>query len=273
MNIKYNCPRCEISINNNYICKSCQTNYSPLIFNNIKILDFLSCNINPNKLKCFPFSDIYHKKKEILNQFSHYQNKIILDVGCREGVVGEILAKKNYVIGLDISPNAMLYSNPNILDKGYSELLLADATNIPLSKNQIDLIIATDILEHLLQPEKALGEFHKVLKKDGKVIITVPNLVSYNNRISILIGSGIGLEIHKILQGRSPIHPIAGARYPDQTKHLRFFSLKSLKHMFEQNGFKIIKTFGYDPVFSRIPLADIILKNFCLLVGIVAEKQ
>ena len=169
-------------------------------------------------------------------------------------------------------PYAMLQATPNALDKGYRELWIADAASIPLADGQADLVLANDILEHIVTPETLVAEFLRVLKPGGELNITVPNLVSYGNRLSILFGSGVGIEPHLILKGRSMVRPIAGVRYPDQHKHLRFFTLKSICRMLEQADFEIIEGRGFDPVLSRLPLADRILRNLCSLVVVRARK-
>ena len=106
----------------------------------------------------------------------------------------------------------------------------------------------------------------------GQLLITVPNLVAYNNRITILFGSGLGIELHKILKLKTPVNPISGVRFPDQVQHLRFYTLKSLcKHLSSLN-FEIELARGYDPVLSRIPGADRLLRNWCSLSFVIARK-
>lgn len=46
--------------------------------------------------------------------------------------------------------------------------------NIPKPKGSYDSILCTQVLEHVEEPEKVLKEFHRILKKDGKLFLTVP---------------------------------------------------------------------------------------------------
>jgi hypothetical protein len=64
------------------------------------------------------------------------------------------------------------------------------------------------------------------------LIVSTPNLVSLELRISILIGYGFG-----ILTGH-------GIRYPDEKKHIRFFTLRSLTRLLMNTGFKPVFTTG-----------------------------
>ncbi|MBN2144374.1 MAG: class I SAM-dependent methyltransferase [Candidatus Aureabacteria bacterium] len=277
LSIRHLCPRCMgETLDKSLYCAACAVVYKQYQSEEgLSIIDFLNSKdtvFDYSQLKSSGEKPVFHYKSKILIPFLKMKGLKVLDAGAREGPLGWLLAKDNYLVGLDICPSQSLGDGDNMLNKGYRELLIADANRIPIAGGELDLVIATDILEHNLQPEQLLKEFRRVLKKGGKVITTVPNMVSYNNRLSIVLGSGVGLELHKILQGKSPVHPIAGMRYPDQDLHVRFFSLKSLEKMFLQEGFTIRKTFGYDPVLSRIPCMDLLLKNWCNLCGLIAEK-
>lgn len=53
--------------------------------------------------------------------------------------------------------------------------ILADAADIPLGNESQDLIIATHILEHTIDPLRTLREWFRLLKPDGRMILSVPN--------------------------------------------------------------------------------------------------
>lgn len=95
----------------------------------------------------------------------------ILDVGCGTGyVTGKIEGALGVeVLGVDISKNRLSMAQRNM--KG--GLLIADATRLPFKNSCFDLVIATEILEHLDDPVSAIDEFKRVSRRD--VIVTVPN--------------------------------------------------------------------------------------------------
>lgn len=272
-------------------CESCGLTYRSAAVGNTKVIDFLSvtapgecrcpehlrdmrCRIDLKELEVPPPAPrAVHHKAKILRPYRGYRDKVVLDVGCREAPIGHLLAESNCLIGVDTCPKSMLTATPNALDKGYKALLIADAKNLPMADEQADLVIVTDMLEHALVPEKLLAELHRVLKTGGELIVTVPNLVSYNNRTSVLLGSGTGMELHRLLKFKSPFVPYNGPRYPDQRMHLRWFTRGSLARVLEACGFGAMRSRGWDPVLSRIPGADRLFGNICLLAVVAARKE
>ncbi|MFP4486353.1 MAG: class I SAM-dependent methyltransferase [Campylobacterales bacterium] len=52
--------------------------------------------------------------------------------------------------------------------------IVSDITSIPVENESFDVIICTEVLEHLPDPILALKEFHRILKNNGELIITAP---------------------------------------------------------------------------------------------------
>ncbi|SVC03717.1 uncharacterized protein METZ01_LOCUS256571, partial [marine metagenome] len=73
----------------------------------------------------------------------------ILDVGCGPGVQTKFLTEHNDVYGVDISQDALKEADQNGLTTVYSNL---DKADIPFENNFFDIIVATDIFEHLFDP-------------------------------------------------------------------------------------------------------------------------
>lgn len=114
-----------------------------------------------------------------LNSFTR-PNALWLDVGCADGLtILEVLkkiGKKIHAFGADLS-NSLIVAAKNLADsfKVDIHLILSDAENLPFSKEVFDFISCTAVLEHLSNVEKVLFEFHKILNKDGTLLITIPN--------------------------------------------------------------------------------------------------
>jgi SAM-dependent methyltransferase len=94
----------------------------------------------------------------------------ILDIGCGTGATAAALLRFGRVLGVDMSPLALACC----ARRGLTELMLGQAESLPLAAESVDLIVATDILEHLDDDVAALAEFRRVLKPGGHAIVTVP---------------------------------------------------------------------------------------------------
>lgn len=95
---------------------------------------------------------------------------VIVDVGCGTGATAVQLGKYGTVIGVDISPLALSWSR----QRGLHNLLLAAAERLPLAHESVDVVVATDILEHLDDDVAVLKEFYRTLRSGGFVVVTVP---------------------------------------------------------------------------------------------------
>lgn len=96
-----------------------------------------------------------------------------MDAGCGEGFIDNILLENIGDIsikGLEYTKEALHIAkemNPQV------EYIQGDICDMPFDDNSVDIVICTEVLEHLKQPEKAVGELLRVAKKC--VLITVPN--------------------------------------------------------------------------------------------------
>lgn len=171
----------------------------------------------------------YHALEETKN------SKKILDLGCCWGGLFDSFIKRGQEIyGVEIDSSAALIGK----EKGYHIIegdLEEENTIKEIEKiAPFDAILALDIIEHLKDPWKFLKKIKKVLRKDGFIFGTIPNIAHWKIRIKILFGI-FKYEEEGILD----------------KNHLRFFNLKTAKKLFEDCGFKVEKIF---PTSSTIPL-------------------
>lgn len=109
----------------------------------------------------------------------------ILDIGCRAGAYTILVARKSTsVVGLDLSKNAVRSVKEWAQEEGLGEriyFVVGDAENLPFKENYFDIIICSEVLEHLKVIWKGINELLRVLKKDSIAIISMPNLMSYHH--------------------------------------------------------------------------------------------
>lgn len=118
------------------------------------------------------FQRIWHSNKlKVVLRFIPGLPKTILDVGCASGwFISKVSSKfpnaKCY--GIDIYNKGIKYANkiyPKI------EFRIADAHKIPYASNAFDLVVCTEVLEHVTDPKSVLQEIKRVLKNKGNAII------------------------------------------------------------------------------------------------------
>ena len=151
-----------------------------------------------------------------------------LDIGCGAGHLLKLLSEKGFDSeGLDVSRKLI-----NAL-KNKFKVYCCDINDKRLKEDGYNLITSNQVLEHIENPEKFVKRLNKLLVKGGYTIIAVPYLKGLVPNILRTKWYGLGYG-----------------------QHLNFFSKKSLKIMFERNGFEIceikILIVNYDhPKFPR----------------------
>lgn len=97
------------------------------------------------------------------------RNLRILDIGCGDGVLLGLIGRGR-LYGVDSDEESLNYAATRIKAK----LVKAAAEKLPFKNSYFDVVIATEIIEHLGQPEKLLEEVKRVLKPGGRLILTTP---------------------------------------------------------------------------------------------------
>ncbi len=112
----------------------------------------------------------------IVNCIPEIKNKKILDVGCGDGVLCYLLARKGGVVfGIDYCSCAIDLAKKKCKEKKTKvNYQVASAYELPFKDNFFDIVISSDVIEHLNNPEKMLYEIKRVLKDNEKAIITTP---------------------------------------------------------------------------------------------------
>ena len=96
----------------------------------------------------------------------------ILDIGCGDGVLLSLISQNTLakLSGIDQDLKSLQIAKTKVKAK----FAKASAYKLPFTKNSFNLVIASEVIEHLKTPEKMLKEIKRVLKPKGKVIITTP---------------------------------------------------------------------------------------------------
>jgi ArsR family transcriptional regulator len=97
----------------------------------------------------------------------------VADIGCGNGTLAEMMLQKGLsVIGVDASPKMIDAARRRAQGSAMpGDFRIGECEHLPLRDNEVSTVLAVLVLHHLSDPERALSEFARVLKKEGKVII------------------------------------------------------------------------------------------------------
>jgi methionine biosynthesis protein MetW len=178
-----------------------------------------STKYSPEEGENYYRHDRFFNVRYLVNKRGTNDN-MILDVGCGNGYQMEPFTEVNMVYGLDISEANI----DKALSRGIKAILHDIEEPFPFEDDFFDIVVCSEVLEHLFFPEKVLQECYRVLKAEGYFIVTVPNLYCFRNRYSILTGRARGNTF---------------IEYPLNQQHIRFFSIDGMKRLLHNDGFEV----------------------------------
>lgn len=114
--------------------------------------------------------------RKMINGFTLNRTAKALDVGTSTGTNLRLLHDMGLenVTGLDFNLDAIRYC----AEKGLGNVEHGDVLNLPFSDGTFDLVLATDILEHIEDDALAVHELTRVLVPGGKLLVTVPTFIA-----------------------------------------------------------------------------------------------
>ncbi|MDA8355322.1 MAG: bifunctional glycosyltransferase/class I SAM-dependent methyltransferase [Actinomycetota bacterium] len=163
-----------------------------------------------------PSEDSSHGR--ILRLLSRKHPGRILDLGCSSGLLAERLrAIGHHVTGVDVNelPGVRLRTD------AFFQADLNEGVP-PEVGSDFDVVVAADVLEHLVNPGALVRQVKDLLSPNGTAVFCVPNVAHWYPRLRSLVGR-FGYDQRGIL---------------DST-HLRFFTRRSARRMIEEQGFAV----------------------------------
>ena len=150
----------------------------------------------------------------------------LLDVGCGDGYFAlHVKDKFNKIYGAEVAKEAALIARKWNVTTSVMDL------NVSLSfkDNTFDAVTCMEVIEHLLDPESLVDEIYRVLRPDGQLVLTTPNIRNFRN-LYTLVCKGVFPQT-------SPDTFVWGGG------HLHFFTREDVRNIFEKAGFKRIEFF------------------------------
>src|SRR5262249_13482967 len=206
----------------------------------------------------------YRKRLRFVHEHAtHIKARTVLDIGCGNGTQLAIpLAKLGYdVTGVDPHEPSIRRAQ----SQPYGNFICGLSAEIPTK--QFDVVIVSEVLEHLRIPEIVLLDARSFLAESGVLIVTIPN--GYGEfEIDSRLYYGLRLDrvFDAIISGlrqilRKPAPPPAVASSDNTDGHVQRFTLPAIHRLFESCGLRLLDerpgSFVSGPLayqmFGRIP--------------------
>ena len=148
--------------------------------------------------------------------------KRVLDVGCSSGYLARpLVARGCTVVGIEQDPAAAEAAREIC-----EEVILGDVEELelPFAPASFDVVLCGDLVEHLRDPERLLARMRPLLRDDGRLVLTTPNVANWALRLGLLFGRW---------------------RYTDRglldRTHVHLFTRQTLVETLESAGFRIVE--------------------------------
>lgn len=150
-------------------------------------------------------------------------NSTVLDIGCSSGNFGhELISKKKCTVdGVELDEGDVAIAKTK-LRKVYTFNIEQGSPKI--LHRSYDIVYYGDVIEHLVNPVNALKNTKEILKKEGRVVFSIPNMAHMSVRMMVLAGT--------FEYGKTGLL---------DTTHLHYYTKKEIQRIFAEAGYVIEK--------------------------------
>lgn len=160
-----------------------------------------------------------------------------LDIGCGDGELLLRLESRYLMLwGVDIAESRISRLRKKLESKPHIHFKVEDANEkLGFADGTFDTITVVSMLEHVFNPYHLVKECHRLLCQGGTLIVQVPNVAWFPNRLRLLIGK----------------LPMTSDEMGWDGGHLNYFTVASLRGLFTQEGFQVTRV-GYSGIFASV---------------------
>jgi len=179
-----------------------------------------------------------------IKKYSNTKKKTtVLDIGCGTGEMITLpIAEEGYnVTGIDIDEKSIKKAKEKNIYSNTSFICGDLKNNLPEKK--FDIIICSEVLEHLTNPGETLNELRRLMKKDSLLIITIPNGYGpFEIEKTFLDKSGLRTLGKKIFRkgGKTSDNKITMTENLE-SRHIQFFTLNRFENMIKDSELIIVE--------------------------------
>jgi len=158
----------------------------------------------------------------------------VLDLGCGRARLGLEIERLGFTVtGIDGSAVACETARGRISEVIELDLMQREEIVATLNGRRFDWLLAADVLEHMRDSEEALKFYAQFLKRDGYLVLSLPNVAVWDNRLRLLFGR----------------FNYTDSGVLDRT-HLRFFTFRTAKQLVIDAGFTPLRV-TWEPGIAR----------------------
>jgi SAM-dependent methyltransferase len=145
----------------------------------------------------------------------------LLDLGCYDGqFLAQIIGVLGGCVGVDVSDRALRMAR----SRGLSAVRAQFEARLPFENASFATVLAAEVIEHVFDTQAFVDEAARVLRPDGWLAVTTPNLVALSGRAQLVLG-------------RSP-HNVEYAASPGTSGHIRYFTFDTLEALLRKAGLR-----------------------------------
>jgi SAM-dependent methyltransferase len=162
---------------------------------------------------------------------------VIIDLGCGDGSALAIAAEHNPAhrfAGIDWSGDALRQAQAAGLTVMRASV---SGGSLPVADGAADVVIMSELIEHLVDPDGAVAEARRILRPGGSLLLSTPNLAAWYNRGLLAFG------IQPIFSEVS-LHGVFGRPGRVVAGHLRLFTRRALTEFLTASGFCCVTVTG-----------------------------
>jgi 2-polyprenyl-3-methyl-5-hydroxy-6-metoxy-1,4-benzoquinol methylase len=153
--------------------------------------------------------------------------RTLLDVGCGSGAFGRLLRSERPSMELwAVEPDPV---SARAAEDGFDRVIVGKFPDDGLPRGAFDVVMCADVLEHMAEPEQALRGAAEALAPGGVMVASVPNVRNWRAVLWPLLRHGTWTYTEQGIL--------------DST-HLRFFTRRSMKQFFVDNGWSVQSVTG-----------------------------
>lgn len=161
----------------------------------------------------------------------------LLDMGCGAGENTLLVAEglgQCWVVGVDWATRPLATAHTNGLAVVQA---LLDGVDLPFADASFDVVVLSEVIEHLVDPDGAVDEAWRVLRPGGTFLVTTPNLAAWFNRL--LLGVGVQPVFSEVSSRK-----VFGRPGREVVGHLRLFTRRALVGFLRDAGFAEVRLAG-----------------------------